>query len=135
MDHMKRETRVVASGQDIEKHDNPAFGEDRNARTPSTNTDTLGGGLLAKLSGYLKGEYVFLTASSDLTLDQLYRKLILADAEDTRARTRFQEMMYVMASDLRAERDAPLAGLPAGLARPMSAWRERYNELDRYLSR
>ena len=136
MKHTKRETQVAVGkngyrgggGSALESAENEGWP----IQTPSTtNRLTFAG----KIARYFRGEYAFLTASSDITLEQLYRKLMLADAKDTRARKRFQEMMYAMASDLRAEKESPLAGLPADLARPMSAWRERYNELDRYLSR
>lgn len=136
MKHVKRETEVVARGQGIRADGDAALDVvEIEGLPPVVLTNPGRGKFVRKLARYFKGEYAFLTANSDITLDQLYRKLVLADAEDTRARNRFREMMFLMASDLREERQSPLAGSSAGMAKPMSAWRERYNELDRYLGR
>lgn len=132
MNSFKRETRVVASGKDDHEMLDMAGNE---SELSASQTKPIRVTFARRLASYFMGEYAFLTANGDITLEQLYRKLLLAEAKDTRARAKFHEMMYAMASDLRAQKESPLAGLPVSLARPMSAWRERYNELDRYLGR
>ena len=132
----KRETQVVASGQCIRVDKDAALDVAEDESRPPAGPIKPGKITFAgKLAGYFRREYVFLTANSDITLEQLYQKLLLVDAEEKRARAKFREMMFVMASDLREARKSSLAGSPAGLARPMSEWRERYSELDRYRSR
>lgn len=89
--------------------------------------------LAGKVASFFRGEYVMLTANGDMTLEQLYRRLRVAAAKDRLALTKFEEMMFVMASDIRKAKAFPQAGMSPGIARPMSAWRERYNGLDRSL--
>lgn len=86
-----------------------------------------------KVASFFRGEYATLSANSDVTLEQLYRRLRAAAAKDRLALTKSEEMMFVMASDIRDAKAFPQAGAPSGIARPMSAWRERYNGLDRSL--
>lgn len=88
-----------------------------------------------KIASFFRDEYASATSSSDITLEQLYRELMSAAARDRLARNKFQKMMFVIASDIRDAKAFPLAGLPVDVARPMSAWRERYNGLDHYLGR
>lgn len=132
----KRETRVVARGQAIRVDNHASLRIAENEVLPSAVSTKPGRIPFAeKLTRYFRREYISLTANSDITLDQLYRKLMLADAEDKRARASFREMMFVMASDLREARKSSPAGSSPGLARPMSEWRKRYGEIERYLSR
>lgn len=122
MNCTKRVTRVSVSDQGVRAGGDSALESAENEGWPTqvpARTKRLA--FTGKIARYFRGEYAFPTASSDIALEQLYRKLMLADAKDTRVRKRFHEMMYVMSSDLRAEKESPLPGLPTGLARPMSA--------------
>ncbi len=92
--------------------------------------------LFEKIAFFFRYEEPPLAASGDVTLEQLHERLMAAAVKDRKERRRFDEMMFVMAFDIREAKAFPLAGVPAGgVARSMNAWRERYGGFDGYLDR
>lgn len=138
MKDAKRETSMISRERGMPSVEHagpvPALHDAGNeARTPSSGTAPGESTFFGKVASFFRDEYGSSASSSDITLEQLYRDLMSAAAKDRLARNRFQKMMFVIASDIRDAKAFPLAGLPADVARPMSAWRARYNGLDHYL--
>jgi len=80
---------------------------------------------LGKVASYFRGEYAWLTANSDVTLEQLHEALKAKHAKDRLEWDRFEKMLFAIASDVRRREPAP------DVARPMREWRERYEGLGR----
>lgn len=136
----KRETSMVSRerGMPVAEHAGlvSALHDTENEGWPQTGgTVPVKSTFFGRIASFFRDEYGSSASSSDITLEQLYRDLMSAAAKDRLARNKFQKMMFVIASDIRDAKTFPLAGLPADVARPMSAWRERYNGLDHYLGR
>jgi len=90
---------------------------------------------LSRISSFFRKEYLALTASKDITLEQLYHRLLAISVRDRKARTKFEEMMFLMALDIKDSVEFPLDEGASKTAKPMTAWLERYKYLDTYLRR
>lgn len=91
--------------------------------------------VLDRISAYLKKKYASIKTGQDLTLVQLLAKLRAAGDNDRLLRKQSASLQFLIASDIKAAQGSPTQGASNTIARPMSAWRERYNGLDRFLPR
>lgn len=87
------------------------------------------------ISAYLRREYASLKQGEDLTLEQLLARLGRATEGDRLLRKQSASLMFLIASDIKNARDFPIQGISGPIARPLRAWRQRYNGLDRFLPR
>ena len=88
-------------------------------------------GLASRMLAYLRARVVFHGGRDELTLEQLYERLLEISIRDRSARAQLDSLMTVIAADIRDAKRFPLLGVPAVGARPMSAWHERYGAIDR----
>jgi hypothetical protein len=89
--------------------------------------------LFAGLRRYLRQEQAFWTANNDVELSQLLDRLRAVVDSDRGLRKAASPLIFLIGSDLlKSQRGDPL-GLSAISARPMRAWRQRYNGLEKYL--
>lgn len=91
--------------------------------------------VLDRISAYLKKEYASIRTGQDLTLEQLLAKLKAAGDDDRLLRKQSASLQFLIASDIKAARGSLTQGASNTIAKPMSAWRQRYNGLDRFLPR
>jgi hypothetical protein len=83
----------------------------------------------------LRARMALLAVRDEVTLPQLYERLLQVSIRDRSARARpdvrLESLLTVIAVDISDAEHLPLLGVPATGARPMSAWRERYGAFDR----
>lgn len=91
--------------------------------------------LFDRMSAYLSRQYASLKKGQDLTLEELLANLGTATDGDRRLRKQSASLMFLIASDIKEARNFPVPGVSGPVARPMRAWRQRYNGLDRFLPR
>ncbi len=102
------------------------------ARPPDPSSGPLAR-LLLGLRCYLRQERAFWTASKDIELSQLLDSLRVVVDNDRSLRKAASPLIFRIGSDLlKSQRDDKL-GLSIICARPMRAWRQRYNGLEKYL--
>jgi len=90
-------------------------------------------GFASRVVAFLRAEVGFFNDDAEMTLEQLYDRLLSVAARDRTARARLDKLLMLMAIDIGDAKRYPALGVPAASARPMSAWRERYAGIDRYL--
>lgn len=88
-------------------------------------------GFAPRVLAYLRARFAFPAGRDELTLEQLYERLLKLSIRDRAVRARLDSLMTVIANDISDAKRFPLLGVPAVGARPMSAWRERYGAIDR----
>jgi hypothetical protein len=88
-------------------------------------------GLASRVLACLRARVAFRAGRDELTLEQLYERLLRISIRDRSTRARLDALMSVIAADISDAKRFPLRGVPAVVARPMSAWRERYGVIDR----
>lgn len=87
-----------------------------------------------RISAYLRKKYASLKKGQDLTLEELFAKLGAATEDDRLLRKQSASLRFLIASDIK-DADFPIPGISDSIARPMRAWRQRYNGLGRFLPR
>lgn len=90
-------------------------------------------GVFARINAYLIREYRLLKRGDDLTRPQLLAKLQASTLDDRQLRKESSQLMVLITADIKRDRDFPVPGVPADAYRPMRAWRQRYNGLQRFL--
>jgi hypothetical protein len=90
-------------------------------------------GFASRVAAFLRSEARFLSSDAEMTLAQLHDRLLTVAARDRAARAQLDKLLVLMAIDIGDAQRFPSLGLSADSARPMSAWRERYAGIDRYL--
>ncbi|WP_226470292.1 hypothetical protein [Luteimonas panaciterrae] len=120
----------------------PAHQQDRAAQSaeseampaisPLKNADI---GVFDRITSYVKKEYASIKIGQDITLEQLFANLSAATDNDRLLRKQSASLKFLIASDIKDAKKFPTQGIPSTNAKPMSAWRERYNGLDRFLPR
>ncbi len=134
---MKTSERSIATSMTI-----PADQQDRAAQNaesegipvipPSRNADI---GVFDRITSYLKKEYASIKIGQDITLEQLLANLSAATDSDRLLRKQSASLKFLIASDIKNAKKFPHQDTSSPSAKPMSAWRERYNGLDRFLPR
>lgn len=90
--------------------------------------------LLDGLRCYLRQERAFWTANNDVELSQLLDRLRAVVDNNRSLRKAASPLIFLIGSDLlKSQRDEQLR-LSTLCARPMRAWRQRYNGLEKYLA-
>jgi hypothetical protein len=89
--------------------------------------------LFAGLRRYLRQERAFWTANDDVELWQLLDRLRAVVDNDRGLRKAASPLIFLIGSDLLKSQRDDQSGLSAISARPMRAWRQRYNGLEEYL--
>ncbi len=102
------------------------------AISPLKNADI---GVFDRITSYVKKEYASIKIGQDITLEQLFANLSAATDNDRLLRKQSASLKFLIASDIKDAKKFPTQGIPSTNAKPMSAWRERYNGLDRFLPR
>ena len=90
-------------------------------------------GFVSRITAFLRSEARFFSGDTEMTLEQLHDRLLTVAARDRAARARLDKLLMLMAIDIADAQRYPSLGLSVDSARPMSAWRERYAGIDRYL--
>lgn len=134
---MKTSERSIATNMIIPAHQqDPAVQSAENEGMPaiplSNNADV---GVFDKITSYLRKEYASIKTGQDITLEQLLANLTAATDNDRLLRKQSASLKFLIASDIKDAKKFPAQGIPSATAKPMSAWRERYNGLDRFLPR
>ncbi len=97
--------------------------------------ESTGSGVFGKMATYLRKEYASLKRGSDLTLEELLASLVAVTEGDRRLRKQSASLKFLIASDIKDSIDYPVPGVSGAIARPMRAWRQRYNGLGRFMPR
>lgn len=111
--------------------------ENEGMRISGTAADGIGSRdtLFARMATYLRGQYDAFGRGQDLTLEQLLASLEKATDGNRLLRKQSAPLMFLIATDIKLAERFPRPGVPDPDARPLRAWRERYNGLDRFLPR
>lgn len=109
--------------------------ENEGIHSVSRDSGSTGPDVFDRVAAYLRKEYACLKKDPDLTLEELLATLVAATDGDRRLRKQFAPLKRLMAWDIKDGVDYPIPGLCPAIARPMRAWRQRYNGLGHFLSR
>ena len=90
-------------------------------------------GFVSRITAFLRSEARFFSSHNEMTLEQLHDRLLTIAARDRTARARLDKLLLLVAIDIDDAKRYPALGLTATSPLPMSAWRERYTGIDRYL--
>lgn len=108
--------------------DDTALQRAHKERTPILALHKAASHLFDRVSRHLREGFSPVIKERELTLEQLLVSLNAVTYDDARLRTHSVSLMLLMASDIS---DAKQFSIESMLrARPMRAWRERYNGLD-----
>jgi|GEM_PF-892328 len=88
-----------------------------------------------RMSAYMRKAHAPLGKGQHLTREQLLSSLETATDGDRLLHRQSASLRLLIAADIKDASGFPVAGVPGTTARPMRAWRQRYNGLGRFLPR